>query len=255
LVTGGRARASDVESKFDFSEYSLWPHAGGVVADNTYDLGNSTSAYWRTAWLRSINATTTAAGLAIGTTTADAGAILDLAGTKALLLPRLSTTQRDALTPKDGMLIFNSSTSQYQVYRNASWAILGGTVFSTKAVVNTTTSATATAHTLWSVAAGGGRIHGLRFRGGGGSGGNRSQFNLVLDGVTAASWQHPTTTADWTVVDAAGVLIYATHPDSTAAVNPAPGLQWDFASSATLEAKSTGLPVTATAYVAYAQIV
>lgn len=46
------------------------------------------------------------------------GAILTLTTTdKALLLPRLTTTQRDAVTsPADGMIVFNTTTGTLQIY-------------------------------------------------------------------------------------------------------------------------------------------
>ena len=38
-----------------------------------------------------------------------------------LLLPVLTTAQRDALTPSAGMLIYNSSTSKIQAYSGSAW--------------------------------------------------------------------------------------------------------------------------------------
>lgn len=128
LTSGGIARASDVEAKFDYSEFNLWPHSTGTRANNTFDLGDSTTAYWRTAWLFSLNATTTAQGLAIGTTTVNnnSSTALEIAGTRALLIPRLTTAQRGALTPTNGMMIYNSTTNQFQVYENGAWRTMGG---------------------------------------------------------------------------------------------------------------------------------
>src|SRR4051812_14332405 len=120
LVSGRKAKAAEVEAKFDWLEQNIVPMNSGTSTDLAYDLG-SASYRWRAAYLGSINPTSTAGGVAIGTTPADGSAILELAGTKALLLPRLSTAQRDALTARDGMMIFNSSTSQYQFYRSAAW--------------------------------------------------------------------------------------------------------------------------------------
>jgi hypothetical protein len=39
-------------------------------------------------------------------------------------VPRLTTTQRDALTAVAGMVIYNSSTNKFQGYENGSWANL-----------------------------------------------------------------------------------------------------------------------------------
>lgn len=44
--------------------------------------------------------------------------------TGALLLPRLTTTQRDALTPTNGMLIYNSTTGKFQGYESGAWVNL-----------------------------------------------------------------------------------------------------------------------------------
>lgn len=41
--------------------------------------------------------------------------------TKAVRLPRMTTTQRDAMTPLDGMLIFNTTTSTLQYYDGSAW--------------------------------------------------------------------------------------------------------------------------------------
>lgn len=42
----------------------------------------------------------------------------------ALLLPRMMTTQRDVLTAVNGMMIYNSTTDQFQGYRAGAWADL-----------------------------------------------------------------------------------------------------------------------------------
>lgn len=62
--------------------------------------------------------------IAIGTSAVAADAQLDLQRTDgALLLPRLTTTQRDALTAADGMTIYNTTIDRLQVYRNGSWTV------------------------------------------------------------------------------------------------------------------------------------
>ena len=61
----------------------------------------------------------------IGTAAPNASAILDLTSTTgALLLPRMTTTQRDALTAVNGMLIYNSTLNKFQGYENGAWASL-----------------------------------------------------------------------------------------------------------------------------------
>lgn len=49
-------------------------------------------------------------------------ALLDMISTtKALILPRMTTTQRDALTAVNGMLIYNTTTNVLEAYENGAW--------------------------------------------------------------------------------------------------------------------------------------
>ena len=54
------------------------------------------------------------AQIGIGTTTPNASAILDVTSTsKGLLLPRMTTSQRDAVaSPASGLMIFNTTTNK-----------------------------------------------------------------------------------------------------------------------------------------------
>jgi hypothetical protein len=61
----------------------------------------------------------------IGTTGPATSALLELsASDKALLLTRLTTTQRNALTAVDGMIIYNSSTDKFQGRAGGAWVDL-----------------------------------------------------------------------------------------------------------------------------------
>ena len=64
----------------------------------------------------------------IGTNAPDASAVLDLTSTtKGFLAPRMTTTERDAIaSPATGLLIYNTSTNQYNVYNGSVWAGIGG---------------------------------------------------------------------------------------------------------------------------------
>lgn len=44
--------------------------------------------------------------------------------TGGLLVPRLTTTQRDALTPSNGLIIYNTTTAKFQGYEAGAWANL-----------------------------------------------------------------------------------------------------------------------------------
>src|SRR5689334_12905015 len=57
----------------------------------------------------------------------DASAMLDVSSTTGgLLIPRMTTTQRDAIaSPATGLYIYNTSTNSFNVYNGATWASLG----------------------------------------------------------------------------------------------------------------------------------
>ncbi len=65
--------------------------------------------------------------IGIRTTTPATSAALEIAGTDgALLLPRLTTADQNALTGVNGMLIYNSETNKFRGRENGAWADLGG---------------------------------------------------------------------------------------------------------------------------------
>lgn len=61
------------------------------------------------------------AQIGIGTTTPNASAILDITSTsKGLLLPRLTTAQRDAIaSPVSGLMVFNTTTNKVNIFVGA----------------------------------------------------------------------------------------------------------------------------------------
>jgi len=66
-----------------------------------------------------LNATTS------NVTTFTPSTALEINGTNgAVLLPRLTTAQRDALTPTDGMIIYNTTTSKFQGRAGGAWVDL-----------------------------------------------------------------------------------------------------------------------------------
>lgn len=63
----------------------------------------------------------------IGTATPATSALLDLtATTKALLLSRMTTAQKNALTAVNGMVVYDSTLNKFQKYENGSWQDTGG---------------------------------------------------------------------------------------------------------------------------------
>jgi hypothetical protein len=61
----------------------------------------------------------------IHTSSIDTGAALEVDGTTGgILFPRLTTTQRDALTATNGLMIYNTTTSKFQGYAGGAWVDL-----------------------------------------------------------------------------------------------------------------------------------
>jgi hypothetical protein len=108
-------------SNISIGSWSLLP---SLTSSNqiTFWVGGSTGYNAMTrftggGWL--INNTTSAV------TAATASTALEINGTTgAVLFPRLTTTQRDALTATDGMVIYNTSTSKLQVRAGGAWVDL-----------------------------------------------------------------------------------------------------------------------------------
>jgi len=58
----------------------------------------------------------------VGIGTSSPEGALDVASTTgAFIVPRMTTTQRDALTAVNGMIIYNSTTAAFNFYENGSW--------------------------------------------------------------------------------------------------------------------------------------
>ena len=70
--------------------------------------------------------------------TAAPSAMLDVSSTnKGALVPRMTTTQRDAISaPATGLLIYNTTTNQFNYYNGAAWATAVGPTGATGATGN-----------------------------------------------------------------------------------------------------------------------
>jgi hypothetical protein len=82
-----------------------------------------TSGAWRIQDSGVDIATFESTGVGIGTTSPDASSILDLTSTtQGALLPRMTTTERDAIpSPATGLLIFNTTTKKLDYYSGTAW--------------------------------------------------------------------------------------------------------------------------------------
>ena len=85
--------------------------------DVTGGTVNGTTIGATTASIGKFTTLSTTGQVGIGTSSPTTSAALDISSTTgALLLPRLTTAQRDALTPSSGMLVFNTDVNKYQGY-------------------------------------------------------------------------------------------------------------------------------------------
>lgn len=143
IATGGRAYAQVYDTTIDGMKYLKYSATGYdirnlLTLDSTYNtlygLGNiqiSDSKYiglgaskGRIQFDDETKDTVSIldANVGIGTSTPNTSSALDITSTTgALLLPRMTTTQRDALTPANGMLIYNTTLNKFQGYENSTW--------------------------------------------------------------------------------------------------------------------------------------
>lgn len=70
-------------------------------------------------------------GLQVGTGSLDVTALLEIISTaKGVLIPRMTTTQRDLITtPATALLIYNTTTAQFEFYTGTAWAAVGSSTF------------------------------------------------------------------------------------------------------------------------------
>jgi hypothetical protein len=68
----------------------------------------------------------TTGNIGIGTTSPNANAILDVSSTtRAFMPPRMTTSQRDAITsPTAGMMIYNTTTNVLNFYNGTIWGAI-----------------------------------------------------------------------------------------------------------------------------------
>lgn len=90
----------------------------------TFGQSTTSSYAWIQSWSsRPLAINPSGNNVGIGTSSPATSARLEIAGTTgALLVPRLTTTQRDALTAVNGMIIYNTTTNTMQGYINGAWA-------------------------------------------------------------------------------------------------------------------------------------
>ncbi|TRZ50089.1 hypothetical protein D4S03_07305, partial [bacterium] len=115
---------------------NLWQRISGSLTPinitDSLNLGTTdgatTSALVHLAGTAAENSWVNTGNFGIGTTTPATTALLDLTSTtKGFLAPRMTTDQRDAIsTPATGLMIYNTTTNQYNVFDSIVWGAVGG---------------------------------------------------------------------------------------------------------------------------------
>jgi hypothetical protein len=99
----------------------------------THTIGSGNVAGTYSLWATNSTNSATEPGLCVGddlrvgirTNSIDAGASLEVDGTTGgILFPRLTTTQRNALTPVNGLMIYNTTDNKFQGYAGGAWVDL-----------------------------------------------------------------------------------------------------------------------------------
>lgn len=118
-VRGGQIKDESITSA------DIGPDAvGNSELDNSGDFTMNSLILSTTLSVTTTSTLTGAVGIG-GSPVTDA-ALAITSTTKALLLPRMTTIQMDAiLTPLNGMLIFDTTLNQFMGYNGTAWVILG----------------------------------------------------------------------------------------------------------------------------------
>lgn len=91
---------------------------GEIQFNGAATFSGSSSLTWNT--VTSVFAVSGRVG--IGTTSPNTGAVLDLTSTTgALLVPRMTTTQKNALSAVNGMIVYNTTTNKFEGYQGGGW--------------------------------------------------------------------------------------------------------------------------------------
>lgn len=87
-----------------------------VTTSNTIQLGNGNTTNVNTG-----GGITTGGRIGVGTTTPNSSALLDIVSTsKGILIPRMTTTQRNAITSvAEGLMIYNTTSNQFEAYKKS----------------------------------------------------------------------------------------------------------------------------------------
>lgn len=102
-----------------------WRADGAAITGSSIRAINSTPLLLGTSSAPTAITILNSGKVGIGTTAPATSAVLELASTTgALLVPRMTTTQKNALTAVNGMLVYDSTLNKFHGYENGAWTAL-----------------------------------------------------------------------------------------------------------------------------------
>lgn len=93
----------------------IFNEAGNIALDVRMESNNNTHMFFLDAGAETIG---------VNKSAPDTNASMEFGGIKPLLLPRLTTVQRDAVTSANGMIIYNTDNNVLEGYENGAWVNL-----------------------------------------------------------------------------------------------------------------------------------
>lgn len=130
--TGGTGVVTINATSTGGTPIDLSAYAGNILpaSNNTYDLG-STSKNWNNGYVTTLNVTNLN-NLGVGTPTIESPTNINLSANNAVVVTSstfrvasFTSTTRDLLSPTNGDIIYNSTTSKFQGYAGGVWVNLG----------------------------------------------------------------------------------------------------------------------------------
>ncbi len=139
MVVYNTAFVADVYAGYYYNDGTKWIRIANEASANNWSTTGNTATTAGTNYIGTTDSNdlvmktnntqvmrlSASGNVAVGTTTPNASALLDLNSTsKGFLPPRLTTTQRLAIIPTEGLLVFDTDLKCYNIYANGSWHCL-----------------------------------------------------------------------------------------------------------------------------------
>jgi len=120
-----RFSGAGIASPFTLGDHKIGDATTGVGGSGT---ANRVAKFTASTTVGNSQITDNGTSVGINNTSPDASALLDLTSTtRALLLPRMTTTQRDAIAaPADGLVIYNTTTNAFNIRASGAWGAVSG---------------------------------------------------------------------------------------------------------------------------------